>query len=1313
MPTINEVKQNPEADSPLLFFQCTLSSGDVYHWSTHTVMFGGASYSARVLRHNLFDLQLSGDDAMDGVSQVSLTLANADSFLSELNREIGLKGAQLVIYFAFADLPSGTITTESTTLFRGVAGDPDEITEEWLRITFANKLSLQRIPLPEVRIQRSCPWNFPASLDQRSEALFGGAKGRYSRYFRCGYSADVQGGVGNLNNGQAYSSCDGSRLQCQQRGMFTSDSRGSQTSRYGGFEFVPSAVLVRTAGAKSSQISALTENSAKYNDPVPLVYGTGWLKAPVDFARNDGNLTHLEVIAGLGPIQGVLKVVVNDVEIPLAVAGQDMRTTGWYSIVTVGQRNGNFNYDFTDAKGNPLGDPYGSIAVLQIAVPNRISSGSGLPDVEVLLQGVLLDIYDGNGQLLNTTYSNNPAWVILDILRRSGWSPSELSLGSFALAAAFCASLIQTTDANGNLLQVPRFECNLLLVKRQSAATVIRGIRVAASLMLRLGTTGLLELVPEAALAVQQPAMPDGSNSMEPLNDGWPAYEFSDSSATFSGIVRLPDGSSSVRLTSRTVAETSNRLSVEFQDAFNEYQQDSLSVVDSGDSDLIGYEVSSQSTAMGIANMSQATRVLLRQLDKSTKGNLFVQFQTSFRALKVRPGDIIAFTYAKEGLYRAPFRVVKLSPSLNYELVTILGQAHDDAWYTDNPAVLAGAGRQPLSSIQTPRPLLGLLPHLDPKGRFENFDFEIDEMLKSQTDGSATDTLTVSFAVPSKPEAGSPNLPLLSLAPTFHSKGGTLPSATTFYYAVSAVDEAGREGALSFTVPSAIPGSTDTNCVTLTELSFPSIATSFHVYRGNTPQTLYRIASSVTIAATFTDTGLPYVAQGPPDASFDHANFYYRREYAGPFYITSASSSTVSAADMGAVPSAYIGRSVRITEGTGRGQERTVLANDGTTLTVSPIWSTVPDVSSQFTIVDGSWKFAAVSATSPVQFEIAYQPGMVIQVTGRGANVSNIESVADLCPVARKALGDGKPDSGTTPAPDFTLTAPGAGLLNLMQVGFDDLTNVASVTSGTLELFCWNELSNPLAYTLATAVDQAAAVVSVGANAPGYVGQLIQVDSELMLILSVDTGTGIYGVARAALSSAAMAHPAGASVLHLDPSTSVVPFALQFFENRAATNFIHTIAVPDKRICASQFFVTNAFGDSQAKQQCYTTGPGGGLRTLSGGQFSLQVSGMLATQQNAAPSLLVEASHAIRDLRASLQQPASGYDIGLTLMMNGIPLCKLLIPSGATVSSVVDGVTLAPLSESASLSLNVTLNVLPNYTGSLSPGRDLTLTIRL
>ena len=1363
MGTINYIKQLAEPNTPLLFFECAMPSGVVEYWSTHSIAFQGNQYSARVLKHNLFDLQLSADDAMDGITQLSLVLANADSWLSELNNPLednnlgGFKGSQLTVYFAFVDLPSGTVETENETmvLFRGIAGDPDEIAEDTMTLSFTNKLSLQRIPVPEVRIQRSCPWNFPSTLEQRTQALSGP---RYSPYFRCGYSADVAGGIGNLNNGQAYTSCDKSRTSCVARGMFSSDNAGHLTRSFGGFEFVPSAIMVRTAGDKTSHVSPLLDDPAKYNDPVPIIYGQGWLKAPVIFSRNDGNLTHMEVLLGMGSLQNnqsIFKVVVNDVEIPIAVQNTNMTTTGWYNVVTLGNRQGNFNLDFADSNGNPLGDPYGSMSVLSVVVPNRISSGRSLPNVQVLVQGIALDIYNLDGSFQQTTYSNNPAWVILDILQRCGWSTADLNLSTFANAAQFCGTLISTTDINGNPLPpTPRYKCNLILTKRQSAATVIRGIRVAASLMLRYGLSGQLELVPETTVEGQQPNPVDGGNSTQVLDTGgWPAYEFSDATGPFSGIVRNPNGTSTLRLTARTIAETSNRVSVEFQDENNEYQQDSLSIVNSNDSALIGYEISSQSTALGIANFSQATRVLLQQLDKLIEGNLYVEFQTSFRALKIRPGDIIALTYQKENFVRIPFRVVKLSPSVNYQQVTVLAQIHDDDWYSDNPAVLAAAGRQPASQVQTPRPLIGVIAHNDASGNLEYFDFKVSEQIASQSDGSATDTLTVSFSQPNKPTPNSPSLPaFLSLSPEYPAtSGATLQPGASYYYAVTALDSAFNEGSLSFTVSATVPAGA--NSVQFDSLSFPSGAAYFNVYRGSTPQMLYQIASRQAISTTqtsqtFLDTGFAPLPIGPPDASFDHANFYYRFEYTPAYYATTWNGSMIGCDDFGGTNSAYVGMAVRIVDGTGRGQERLISANDATTLTVTSPWAILPDITSQFVVAEPSWRFAAISSSVPtstpsgqapsastvpemsVQFEIPYRNGNFIEISGRGANVNNQEGTADLCPVTRWALGQQAPDGGVPEAPIFYLAVQGVegmtvagGDLALYRIGFTDLTNTESISSGTLQVFYWAELDTPSTFTLASPVattDGLLVLTSLPVSLPPEQSSgFIQVDQEIMAIVTSDPDTNAYIIQRAVLGSSVAAHQAGAVVYHLGTSVVIAPFAPNFFANRASSNYVHTVSMPDMRICAAEFYVTNSFGDSQTQTNCYTSNPDGGLRTLSGGQFSLQVSGYLATQQNAAPPLLVETSHAVRDVRATVNQAPAGYSISVDILQNGTFLCNVTIPDQQTSSPVIDGVTLpAPLIEGEQITINVTLQVDPNppssvTSGSTSPGRDLTVTIRL
>ena len=79
----------------------------------------------------------------------------------------------------------------------------------------------------------------------------------------------------------------------------------------------------------------------------------------------------------------------------------------------------------------------------------------------------------------------------------------------------------------------------------------------------------------------------------------------------------------------------------------------------------------------------------------------------------------------------------------------------------------------------------------------------------------------------------------------------------------------------------------------------------------------------------------------------------------------------------------------------GAGQERSVAANDGTTLTVCR-WNVEPDASSFFTVAEAGWHFAAVTDSSPVQFAIPNRAGEVVEVTGRAANVNNAECAPEV-----------------------------------------------------------------------------------------------------------------------------------------------------------------------------------------------------------------------------------------------------------------------------------------------------------------------------
>jgi hypothetical protein len=84
-----------------------------------------------------------------------------------------------------------------------------------------------------------------------------------------------------------------------------------------------------------------------------------------------------------------------------------MTSTGWYNVISLGNRNGAFNPDFNNGSGNPAGDPYGSMAYLSVVVPNQLNNGQSLPSIQVLADGMLLPTYGTDGTPLGQTFTSN------------------------------------------------------------------------------------------------------------------------------------------------------------------------------------------------------------------------------------------------------------------------------------------------------------------------------------------------------------------------------------------------------------------------------------------------------------------------------------------------------------------------------------------------------------------------------------------------------------------------------------------------------------------------------------------------------------------------------------------------------------------------------------------------------------------------------------------------------------------------------------------------------------------------------------------
>ena len=1286
-PTPFTAKEQLNPATPLFLFDCTLADGTLQCWSSQSLAWGGHTYEGRVLRHNLFESQLASDTQVGGAPRLSFELANADSALSQVEQASGFKGAHLVVRLAFFDLRSGTAASSAATLFRGLVNPPDLITESTFRLSAMNRMTMQRSVLPDVRVQRSCPWRFPANAAQRAEAVDGGAfKGKYSPQFRCGYSPDQVGGVGNLNGLSVFTSCSNTRNDCEQRGMFTRDSLGRQTARFGGIEFVPPTILVRGAGQKNYQLSNVQDNQARYNDFVPLVYGTQWHTPDVVFSRNDGNLTRMEVLLGMGEIEGVVQVLVNGIQIPQGVNGVNMTSTGWWNLLSRGTRTGVQDPDFTDGHGNAQGDPYASMAYLSLVVPNRVNDGSSIPHVQVLLQGLRLWQFDNTGNRLTDAFSDNPAWVLLDVLMRCGYSLDEIDAAGFSRAAAIANELITVTDPVGGAVQIPRFQCNFALKQRRSAGDVIRAIRNSSRLYLALNPDGLIEARAEGTFASQHAVKPAGSNATLTFNGGWPAYEFDGTS-----IARGASGGAGIRISSRGAQETPNRVSVEFQDAFNQYQQDSLSLADGDDTDLCKQEVAAALDAVGISSFNQAQRMLLLALNRGIRGNVSIEFETSVKALGLVPGDLITVTWPKENLARTPFRILKIAPGGSFRTATITAQLHDDVWYGDNVSgIVGGRGWGAGSGSGLPSPVGGVTA--DAQG--------VLQLGIAESEVSNAVRLDVGFAAPPA-NIASLRSPLLGLSPVISSSGGTLP-AGAWFYAVSGVDVAEAEGPLSFIAQASIAAGSATNTVALNAIGLPLGATAFHVYRGSTPQQLRRIASDLTPSVSFVDTGLPQQPKLPPDPRFDHVNLYWRWELLPEAPVTSHSAATVTNSALRMIVGQYQGAIARITRGKGAGQERKISSNSATTLTIETTWASEPDAGSYFVICENSWRFGATGIESPLSIEVPERIGAGIEIAARAANATDVEAALELSPVTRWTLGQSGAllaDADVPPAPIFGIAvSPTSGGLTLSSIAFSSLASTRGISAGTWRFFYYDEINGATPLALTTAMT--GSDLTIHLNTAPATETLIQIDREILRVTATGVDRGVH-------ATSAAAHPVTSPVYILAKKVTIAPFIRNFFGSPASGDWKSTVDLPNVRLASAQLFMTNGLGDGAVTTNAYTSTNDAGLRTLSGGQLAFQISGYLAIQTGAAPDLLVDADRSVRDIYAILRTASTGAGTTLQINRNDAPWATVQFDPGATISSQTPGFGLPPLRAGDRLSLDVA------GVGTTNPGSDLTLIVRV
>ena len=366
-------------------------------------------------------------------------------------------------------------------------------------------------------------------------------------------------------------------------------------------------------------------------------------------------------------------------------------------------------------------------------------------------------------------------------------------------------------------------------------------------------------------------------------------------------------------------------------------------------------------------------------------------------------------------------------------------------------------------------------------------------------------SVSVSFVPPAgrrQPAAAGPGIPLLSLVPTVGT-GGTLAGGQTLYYAVSGEDSAGNESPLSFIVRASIVERREQRDAIGVEFRAGNerVRRLSGNHAGGALSNRFRAAAGRPVhgygARRSTDCPSRFEFRSRQLLLADGTATGERRDAA----LGDDGGKRIVADDREPLPSMI----ARITRGTGAGQERAIAANDATSLTIAPPWSVEPDATSFFVVAETGWQFGALTTSSPVQFAVPNRSGEVVHLTGRAANVNDVECAPEISTVTRWQIGGGGTgDSDVPPMPFFGLgPGQGGGTVELSGVSFTDLTNTRTISAATLTMYYWDELQGTPAIALASAVGTGDTVLSLSSAGSAQPGSFIQIELEVMRVEAV------------------------------------------------------------------------------------------------------------------------------------------------------------------------------------------------------------------
>jgi hypothetical protein len=911
--TINASKDSEQAYQPLLLVTIVALSGQVLRLCTQglggaedSFPYGGQAYLGRIAEQDLGAIQGHHEGGIDVMSRVVIRCIDPDKVLFLLHQAHGFRGAAMRIAFLLRDAATGAYSSDSTLPFEGVVEMP-QFDSKFATFAATSSLNLQRSMIPRTPLQRRCPWVNPVTPAERAAAA-----DPESIFFPCGETRDTA----------TAPPCSYTKATC------------TQPLRRGGLEYdVPATGRGRDYLSGKWIDFSNNPNAQRWGQPVPLVYGTAWVDGKTSVI-GEGNSTRGEAVLCDGEIDSIVRVVVNGLDLPPAnditgalnylVRDPLMR----YNVINRGDRDGAPN---ADAPWGGNGDPYGGVCAILWVLFSKYADPSQVPSVQALVRGRKVRVYTGAGVGdFTRQYSDNPVWVLLDLISLAGVPIARLDLQTFVDAAAFAAATVSYTDQYGGTATHARYACSLVVSQRASAAEAIRRVRLGCGARLVMHpATGKIQICIDATLAVQQPVPVAGSNYNVAVTsknmagaaaNGYYAYDFAK-------VLRV-NGESSLKVSGPS-QDPPTAVQMELTNSERDYAADSVRITDGAAVAAAGRRVDATLDAVGINTLDQARRVGRRFLAELNRANArgdaggsdVYTFLHTMGTVRLRSGHICRLSDQQYGLSNVPIRLMQLRPARNWETVEVVAQRHKDDFYLDSYGQEADPLAAPSSRNRLERPALPWCPRKvqpiagDSMFGATDWTFNLAEDHEVSADGSSLAKLVVTGALPVNvfAEIGSP---IVARQGATAAAGGTIPGGGWVYYtAVCAVDADGKQSPPSSTCETIITVSGSTHTITMSVRSWPSGATGYVAYIGNSPYQLTMYLAGSGTPASITFTSYPERDYGIPDSEFDRLRFKVKRViHSGPWALqcSAVAANTITFAGGSFTASEWIGRDLSL-----------------------------------------------------------------------------------------------------------------------------------------------------------------------------------------------------------------------------------------------------------------------------------------------------------------------------------------------------------------------------------------------------------------